>query len=183
MQARAFEKNFMFKVRGWHWLNVKSVLLKLWEEFVKVRGMEMGKNDVENQNGWLAVGLRVWVQMGFLCFSSWYICITNYVRVCAYWKNDWSTSCRLSVSSGWRFEYDTALMRRHNEGKTLYMCEQFGVDEKLYVEVIRIWYFMVKRWNGLHHHAHQVWLRQKLLITFHLLRSDDDTGWMWSLWC
>ena len=32
---------------------------------------------------------------------------------------------------------DLVLMHRRNRGDTLYMCEKFDVDGKLYVEVIR----------------------------------------------
>ena len=40
------------------------------------------------------------------------------------------------MSSAWRYGYDTVLMQRRIQGETLYMCEQFGVDGKLYVGVI-----------------------------------------------
>ena len=32
---------------------------------------------------------------------------------------------------------DLVLMHRDMPGNTLYMCQQFGIDGKLYVEVIR----------------------------------------------
>ena len=59
-------------------------------------------------------------------------------------------------SSGWRYGFDTVLMYRCIQGNTLYMCDQFGVDHKLYVEVIRTWCFTAKHLNGLQHHGHQV---------------------------
>ena len=37
------------------------------------------------------------------------------------------------MSSGWRYGYDTVLMHRCIQGETLYTCDQFGVDGKMYV--------------------------------------------------
>ena len=47
-------------------LNVKTVVLILWEEFVKVRDIEMGQNGMENSNSRLPVELRVWVHGFFV---------------------------------------------------------------------------------------------------------------------
>ena len=51
---------------------------------------------------------------------------------------------------------DLLLMHRRIQGDTLYMYEQFNVDGKLYVEVLRTSCFMTKQQNGPYHHAHQV---------------------------
>ena len=48
------------------------------------------------------------------------------------------------MSSGWRYGYDTVLMNRHIQSKTLYMCDQFGVNGKMYVGAIKNSCFMVK---------------------------------------
>ena len=148
----------------------------------KVRGMEICKNGIENQNGRVPVRLRLWVQMCFLSVSSWFICILNFVLVCACLKCEWLIWALLPVSSRWRYGYGTILMERCIQGDTLYMCEQFDVDGKFYIEVIRSWWFMVKHQNGQYHHTHQVWRRWKLLITFHLqghkmmLAECEDCG-------
>ena len=42
-----------------------------------------------------------------------------------------------SLSSGWRYGYDTVLMHTCVQGETLYMCDQLGVDGNVYVGVIR----------------------------------------------
>ena len=60
------------------------------------------------------------------------------------------------MSSAWRYGYDAVLMHRRVQGNTLYMCEQFGVDGKLHVEVIRTSCFMVEDENGLHYHVNQM---------------------------
>ena len=58
---------------------MKSVVLNLLEEFVKIRGRGMapisGKISTVNQNGRLPVGLRVWVQQ-VVCASGHdtYVC-------------------------------------------------------------------------------------------------------------
>ena len=83
------------------------------------------------------------------CCSVW--CGEN-IQQMSYKSDDVCLTPRvwLPVSSGWRYGYDTVLC------DTLYMCEQFGVDGKLYVEVIRTSCFMAKHRIGPHHHAHQL---------------------------
>ena len=49
------------------------------------------------------------------------------------WDDIGMTSC----VSGWCYGYDTVLMHRHIQGDTLNMCERFGGDGNLYVQVIR----------------------------------------------
>ena len=49
-----------------------------------------------------------------------------------------------------------ALIHERIQDDNLCMCQQFGVDGKLYVEVMRTQFFMAKDWNWPHHHAHQV---------------------------
>ena len=51
-------------------------------------------------------------------------------------------------SSGWRYGYDTVLMHRRIQGDALYMCAQFGVDGKLYVDVLGTFCLMAKHQNG-----------------------------------
>ena len=52
---------------------------------------------------------------------------------------------------------DLELMLRRIRGDTIYMYVQFGVDGKLYVEVIKTWCYRAKEKNGFHRHTHQVW--------------------------
>lgn len=62
------------------------------------------------------------------------------------------------------------LMRRRVQGNTLYMYEQFGLDGKLYVEVIVTLCFMAKHQNGPNNHSHQVWcMRKKVHVAGFLL--------------
>ena len=63
--GKSFWQLCIFKVWRWDWL--KSVVLNLEEEIVKVQSIEMRPNGGENQNGQLPAGLRVCVQEGFLC--------------------------------------------------------------------------------------------------------------------
>ena len=63
---------------------------------------------------------------------------------------------------------DLELMLRHIRGNTVFMCVRFGVDGKLYVEVVKTWCFKAKEKNGFHHHTHQVWRIQKLWTAFDL---------------
>ena len=64
-------------------------------------------------------------------------------------------SCKLDdvcVTSCVQWVVDiTIFICRRIQGQTPYMCEQFGADGKLYVEVIRTSCFMVEHRNGLHH--------------------------------
>ena len=91
---------------------------------------------------------------------------------CIVWCVETSSKCHVNlmlfiwfpVSSGGSYGYDTELVHRRIQGDTRHMCDQFGVDGKLYVDVLRT--SCLANWP--HHHAHQVWCRQKLLITFHL---------------
>ena len=43
----------------------------------------------------------------------------------------------IPVSSRWRYGYDIVLMHGGIQGDIVYMCDEFGVHGKLYVEVIR----------------------------------------------
>lgn len=71
----------------------------------------------------------------------------------------------LLVSSGWRYWSDTVLMQRRIRGNNLYMCEQYGVDGKLYVGVMMSSCFMAKSGNGWQHrHAQQEALRRKTVM-------------------
>ena len=81
---------------------------------------------------------------------------------------------------------DLVLMLRRIRGDTVDMYMHFGVDGKLYVEVIKTWCFMAKEKNGFHRHAHQTWRSRKISITFHLqgmkmiLSECEDCG-VWAL--
>ena len=117
-------------------------------------------------------------------------CVSSYDK-CAQWISflyvhvgggvlHYDVFCLTSWGSGWHYGYDTDLMHRCIQGNSLYIPERFGVEGELYVEVTRTWCSMAKDWNWLHRHNQQVWRRIKISITFHL---QDDTEWLWSLWC
>ena len=62
----------------------------------------------------------------------------------------------------------SVLMLRRIQGNTVYIYVHFGVDGKLYVEVIKTWCFTAKEKKSFHRHVHQVWRSGKIFITFHL---------------
>ena len=77
---------------------------------------------------------------------------------------------------------DLVLMHSCIRRDIIYTYEQFGVDRKLYVEVIKTWCFTAKEGNGFHCHAHQVWQNGKISIAFDLqgmkmmLSECEDCG-------
>ena len=93
---------------------------------------------------------------------------------CSVWYGDKTYKCHvnrmmfvwITVSSRWHYQYDTVLMHGCIQGDIVYMCDEFGVHGKLYVEVIRTSCFMAKHENGSDHDTQHVWHGRKLLITF-----------------
>ena len=77
---------------------------------------------------------------------------------------------------------DLVLMQSCIRRDILYTYEQFGVDRKLYVEVMMTWCLTAKEVNCFHRHAHQVWQNVKISITFDLqgmkmmLSECEDCG-------
>ena len=53
----------------------------------------------------------------------------------------------ISVSSRWRFGYDTVLMQVGIQSDIIYMCDEFGVHGKLYDEVMRNWGLNSEEWK------------------------------------
>ena len=68
----------------------------------------------------------------------------------------------IPVSSRWRYGSDTVLIHGG-----IHMCDEFDVDGKLYVEVLRTWCIMAWKWTA-PWHPPCLTLTPKLLITFHL---------------
>ena len=105
-----------------------------------------------------------WVQMGFLCVWSWWMCIPIFVLLCA--------SRRRGITIGGTTEpagHDYAQWQHRSfQDNSLWNPERFGRDRKLYEEVMRTWCFAAKDLNWPLHCGQQVWCRIKISITFHL---------------
>ena len=77
---------------------------------------------------------------------------------------------------------ELVLTLRRIQGDTIFMYVKFGIDGKLYVEVIKPWCFKAKENNGFHCPAHQVWRSWKISIAVDLqgmkmiLRECEDCG-------
>ena len=56
----------------------------------------------------------------------------------------------IPLSNRWHYGYDTVLIHGGIQGDIVYMCDEFGVHGKLYVEIIRPWCFIEKHENGPH---------------------------------
>ena len=100
---------------------------------------------------------------GFLCVWSWWMCVPNFALLCA---------CRRrGITIGGATEPaghgHAPWQHKSLQGVYLYIPERFDRDRKLY-EVMRTWCFMAKDLNWPIHCGQQVWLRIKILITFHL---------------
>ena len=94
----------------------------------------------------------------------------------------------IPVSSRWRYRYDTVLMHGGIQGDIVYMCDEFGVHGKLYVEVIRTSCFMAKHENRLDHNTQLLifkvwgwyWVNWKSVVfNLSICSSLKYTTWKW----